>query len=272
MNILYCGDANMENGILLSTLSLISCTEEELCVYILTAGMTQEKRFPISKDFENKLTKTLKRKNENSYASVIDISEIFFKNIPQANIKTRFTPFCMLRLFADEVKEIPDRILYLDTDVLCRKDFVDFYNKKMADCDICGALDRYGKYFFKKSPFKFNYINSGVLLINMKRVRENKTFLKCRELCKNKKMFMPDQSALNKICEKNIISRIYNEQGDPNDKTVFQHFSTRFLFFPYIRTRTVKPWETERVKNVLKINDYNKLFESYKKEKENYEK
>lgn len=262
----------MKNGILLSAMSLLSCTDEELCIYIITAGLPEEKKLPISKDFEDKLTKTLKRKNKNSFALVLDISEMFFKNIPQANVKTRFTPFCMLRLFADEVKEIPDKILYLDTDVLCRKDFLEFYNTDMSDCDICGALDRYGKYFFKKSRFKFDYINSGVLLINMERVRENKTFLKCRELCANKRMFMPDQSALNKICEKNIISRIYNEQGDPNDETVFQHFSTRFLFFPYIRTRTVKPWETERVKNVLKINDYNKLFESYETEKESYEK
>lgn len=32
---------------------------------------------------------------------------------------TRFTPCCMLRLYADRIPELPDRLLYLDTDVLC---------------------------------------------------------------------------------------------------------------------------------------------------------
>ncbi len=36
-------------------------------------------------------------------------------------MKTRFTPCCMLRLFADEILELPDKILYLDNDVICRK-------------------------------------------------------------------------------------------------------------------------------------------------------
>lgn len=40
-------------------------------------------------------------------------------------MQSRFTACCMLRLFADKT-DIKDRVLYLDTDVLCRKDFRDF--------------------------------------------------------------------------------------------------------------------------------------------------
>ena len=62
-----------------------------------------------------------------------------------------------------------------------------------------GSLDYYGKWFFKNKKIKFNYINSGVLLLNMKKIRETGLFKKAREMCQNKKMFMPDQSSLNKL-------------------------------------------------------------------------
>lgn len=61
-----------------------------------------------------------------------------------------------------------------------------------------GSLDYYGKWFFKNKKIKFNYINSGVLLLNLKKIRETELFKKAREMCQNKKMFMPDQSSLNK--------------------------------------------------------------------------
>ena len=48
--------------------------------------------------------------------------------------------------------------------------------------------------------------------------------------------------------------------------TVFQHFTTHFRFFPYVRTENVKPWQTEEVFGVLKIprEEYEVLFNKYK--------
>ena len=62
-----------------------------------------------------------------------------------------------------------------------------------------GSLDYYGKWFFKNKKIKFNYINSGVLLLNLKKIRETKLLKRARQMCQNKKMFMPDQSSLNKL-------------------------------------------------------------------------
>ena len=47
--------------------------------------------------------------------------------------------------------------------------------------------------------------------------------------------------------------------------TVFQHFTTHFKFFPYVRTETVKPWQTEEVTTVLHIpeTEYKALFDRY---------
>lgn len=269
MNILYCGDKNISGGILLSVLSLLENTKEKLNIFILTASI--DNHSPIGRDFESGLNITLKKYNPENQAKVIDITEMFADCKPEANLSTRFTPFCMLRLFADEVKEIPDKILYLDCDVLARKDFKELYKTDVSEFEICGVPDRYGKYFFGHAPFKHDYINSGVLLMNMDLVRGNDTFKKCRELCRTKKMFMPDQTALNKLAKKMLIKNIFNEQGNPKEDTVFQHFTTRFIFFPFIRTQTVKPWDINGVHEKLKLTDYDGLYDKFLKEKQDYE-
>ena len=46
--------------------------------------------------------------------TLFDISDIFLAELPLANLDTRFTPFSMLRLYADEVEELPKKLLYLD--------------------------------------------------------------------------------------------------------------------------------------------------------------
>ena len=104
--------------------------------------------------------------------------------------------------------------------------------------------------------------------MNMAEIRRSGLFARCRALCRDEKMFMPDQSALNRLAHKRLVSRCYNEQADPRPDTVFQHFSTRFRFFPYVRTVTVKPWDEQRVHTVLKLRDYDELYVRYWKEKE----
>ena len=126
MNILYCGDNNITNGLIISILSLIKHTDEELNIYVLT--MKYEKYKPLSKNVIKVLDKKLKEKNKNSKINLIDITNKVIKCLPTANLSTRFTPYCMLRLYADKVDELPSKILYLDNDVVALKDFTDFYN------------------------------------------------------------------------------------------------------------------------------------------------
>ena len=138
MNILYCGDKNIIDGLIISILSLLKNTNEILNIYVLTASIKlEEKEYnAISNKEITILDKIVKEKNANNFVKVIDITEKFAKEVPLKNIKTRFTPCCMLRLFADEVEELPDRILYLDNDVICRKDCKDFYNQNMDNYEL----------------------------------------------------------------------------------------------------------------------------------------
>ena len=105
-----------------------------------------------------------------------------------------------------------------------------------------------------------------MLLLNLAKIKETKLFEKCRDMCQNEEMFMPDQSAINKIATlKNIQPRKYNEQKKLHKDTVFQHFTTSFRFFPWLHTLTIKPWQIDRVHNELKIQEYDDIFEEYNK-------
>jgi len=267
MNILFCVDKNVCDGIFLSTLSILKNTNEKLNIYILTASTGSHSAIP--QDFAHKLQASIDETHAGSEIILLDISDIFNKYLPTANMGTRFTPLCMLRLFADMLPEIPDRILYLDTDVLCRKDFKDFYYLDISNVEIAGVPDRYGKWFFG-NIFLHDYFNSGVLLMNMSNIRKSGLFEKCRCMCRDKKMFMPDQSALNKLCKKKIIcDRRYNEQRKLRPDTVFQHFTTSFRFIPYFHSVSVKPWNIKGMHESLKLHEYDELFDEYLKIKEN---
>ena len=266
MNILFCGDKGVCEGIFLSSLSICKNTNEKINIYILTASIGTHIAIP--EIFAEKLQATVSDKNVGSRVFLFDISELFGNYIPTANMGTRFTPFCMLRLFADMVPEIPDRILYLDTDVLCRADFSDMYYSEIDEIEISGVPDRYGKWFFG-NILRHDYLNSGVLLMNMVSIRKSGLFQKCREMCRDKKMFMPDQSALNKLAVKRKLNGKYNNQGRIRSNTVFKHFTTFFKFFPYIRVVTIKPWNTDKLHDELGIFEFDDILEEYKRSNQN---
>ena len=86
----------------------------------------------------------------------------------------------MLRLFADELPQIPDRILYLDDDIVIRGDITAFYKQNIKGIELVGVLDYWGRFFFHNIKTKrvFDYLNSGVLLLNMTKIKQTGLFAK----------------------------------------------------------------------------------------------
>ncbi len=256
----------MEKGLVLSALSLSRHIKEPLHIYIMTMSLWANGRSyaPVSERTVLFLEGHLREKKAGSGVRLFDVSTEFQKRLPISNMDSRFTPYCMLRLYADLIPEIPDRILYLDEDVLCRRDCSAFYYQAMEGREIAGVLDYYGKWFFRENPLSFDYLNSGVLLLNMKEIRRTRLFRRCRGLCQANRMFMPDQSALNRLAgSKKICDGKYNEQRKLHKDTVFQHFTTSFRFFPFFHMVSVKPWQIERVHEELKLTEYDDLLEEY---------
>ena len=288
MNILYCGDAGISRGVLMSILSLLKYNSKPLRIYIMTINYKDTK--PFKKEAAEFLDKLVKEINMKSFVKLIDATEIFTKNLPKKNMGSYFTPCSMLRLYADRVSELKklNRILYLDYDIMCRGDIGEFYDTDLEGVEAAGILDIYGRRFYKYhgilkrkndkklvdareekewSILKQDYINSGVMLFNMEECLKTGMMKKAVSLCAKRWMMLADQSALNKaISKRKLMPRKYNEQEErPREDTVLHHFSNNFKFFPYFRIQKVKPFEIEKVHKVLKIYEYDDIFEQYNK-------
>ena len=274
MNILYCGDQGIARGTLVSILSLLKNGAPDTIYNIYIATIKYKDVKPFTEKSAKFLDELVKKYNSKNFIKLIDATDVFVKNLPKKNMGSYFTPCSMLRLYADKIPELQklDRILYLDYDVVCRKDISKFYNTNLDGIEAAGVLDIYGKNFYHyHGIFNFDYMNSGVMLFNMQECLKTKMFEKAVELCMKRWMMLADQAALNKAIKKRkLMPRKYNEQGErPKENTVLHHFSNNFKFWPYFRVQKVKPFDVERVHEVLKITEYDVILDEYNKLKEN---
>ena len=255
MNILYCGDASVQNGVLLSALSLAQY-QAPLHLYLFTAALTVkgERKEPLTPAAEAELQTAVQAADPRNTVQLFDLTRLVNQAPPTANWQTRFTPYCMLRLYADLVPGLPDRLLYLDADVLALKPMTAFYEQPLTTTECVGVLDHYGQWFFHQR-FGRDYMNSGVLLLNLARIRQTGLFAACRQRCANQRMFMPDQSALNKLAQGKRLA--------PHADTGLMHFSTRLSFWPWFHPVTVKPWQVEAAQALLGAATPTALYRQY---------
>ena len=79
MNILYSGDKNIADGLLMSLISLVEHNSSPLNVYVLTMNYKDEDRVcePLPESFAMFLDKMLKKNNQDSSLTLIDVTEHF---------------------------------------------------------------------------------------------------------------------------------------------------------------------------------------------------
>ena len=270
MNVLYCGDKGIFRGVLVSILSLLMRGDKDNIYNIYIMTIKYRNVHPFEKSQSQFLDKLVKKTNPKNSVQLIDATEVFVKNLPEKNMGSYFTPCSMLRLYIDKIPELNklERILYLDYDVVCRKDIKGFYNTKLDHIEAAGVLDIYGKNFYHyHGLLNFDYMNSGVLLFNVSECLKTGMFEKAVELCKKRRMMLADQAALNKsITKRKLMSRKYNEQAErPKADTVLHHFSNNFKFWPVFHVQKVKPFEINKVHEILQIHEYDDIFEEYNK-------
>ena len=188
MNILYCGDFNIVDGLIISILSIVKYEKGTLHIYVFSMDYKDKKR--ISKKAIKVLDDLVKSVNKKSFVKLIDTEKFFLEEMPTSNIDTMFTPYCMLRLYADLVPDIPSKILYLDNDAVAKRSFKEFYEIDNSKYELVGARVFYGQYFYSKNKIKKDYLNSGVLLLNLDLIRKSCSFKKSREMCQNRKMLI----------------------------------------------------------------------------------
>lgn len=264
MNILFSGNDNVFDGILTCLLSIFKRTKskEPFKVYILTMDVSRMKPEYIAiKDektaFLENIAKEYHPENEIIKIDVTGIYEQEFANCP--NEQCYCSPYTLLRLFIDLIPEIPDKILYLDVDILFNQDIELLYQTDLEGYEYAAARDHYGKYLINP-----NYINAGVLLFNMKEARRTGLFKKSRELIKIKKLLFADQSAIYRsTTRKKMLPQKFNDQKFLHKHTVVRHFSKRLFYLPYPHTANIKQWNVSKIHSIFHYEQFDDILYEY---------
>mgnify|MGYP004645574545 CR=1 FL=1 len=271
MNILLCGNGKVFDGALTELISITNKTQEIVTCYIFTMELTRIKPeyTAINDEQIEFLDRVIKSKNSENSVIKIDVTNLYEEEFGKCKNENAYcTPYTLLRLLADLVPGIPDKILYLDIDMMAGDDISKLYNIDITEYEYAAVKEKYGSLFLYP-----DYINAGMLLLNMKKIKETRLLEKARDLIKNKKMLFADQDAIYKATTKKmILPRIYNEQSKFNKKdTVICHFCKRLLWKPYPHTENYKQWNIKEVHKVLKCYAFDEDLEEYIKLKKEYE-
>ena len=167
INILFGGNSKVFDGILLCVLSMTKHCNEPLNIYVLTADVTELNTLftPITEEQIGVVENIIKKKNCNSKICLINLNKDFNNWILNSSNKLNsYTPFAFLRLFADVIENLPDKIIYLDTDIMLNGDISKLFSTNISNYELGVVLDRYGRFFIHPK-----YFNSGMLLMNLKK-------------------------------------------------------------------------------------------------------
>ena len=270
VNILFGGNSKVFDGALTELISITNRCSEPINCFIFTMDATNLKPeyTSISENDCMFLDKVVKTKNKENKVTRVDVTDLYKQEFSGSKNENAYcTPYTLLRLLADLVPEIPDKIIYLDLDMMAGGDLAKLYNIDVTDYEYAAVKEKYGCWIIRP-----DYINAGMLLLNMNKIKETKLLQKARDKIKNKKMIFADQDALFwSTTSKKIIPRIYNEQSRFNKKdTVICHFAKRLVWFPYPRTENIKQWHIDKVHSIYKCHAFDEDLEEYIELKEKY--
>lgn len=202
------------------------------------------------------------------------------KNIDKSNfyLNSYMTVSTYYRFYITEIFKNYDRVLYLDSDIIIDSDISEYadmnFEDKLAICSsspyiknkvLKGNDDEYPLEYFTeilKMENPENYFNAGVMLYNLKKMRnlniQKKLFEALNEIPKPK---LQDQDILNSVFSRNggvkLISNQYNNTRTfkitPNrllldsfkKKIGFQSNNGKYKIYHYVGR--VKPWQEDKI-------------------------
>lgn len=270
IHLLYCGNSGVFDGVLTSALSVVRRLDapRPLTVYLYTMELTRVDPgyTPITEAQRAFLEAALRRHNPDSAVVLFDVTALYETHLAHnANEGCYCSPYTLLRLLAD-LLPMPDKLLYLDADVMLCRDVGLLYDRALGDSEYAAAPDHYGKFLIHP-----HYINAGVLLFNMALCRRTGIFEKSRALLRQKKLVFADQSALARSTTRRLVlSQRFNDQKFLYRGTVIRHFSKRLFYLPYPHTENVKQWHVEQVRQKFGYTCFDDILDEYQALKEVY--
>lgn len=210
MNILMSGDENMYDGFELVIYSTMK-HNKNVNWYIFTMNINchivgEPKEFREVNEFQrHRLAKIVHYFDPNSTISFINVQQLYDETISMnPNRESGFTPFTNLRLLADLALPDVDNVLYLDTDIVVQQDLSQMYKRYFTQ-DF-----NYAAYSLPEACFYTGEMVAGVLLMNLKKMRETHFMDKARWNLMNHEYRFPDQMALRDTEDPYPLAETYN--------------------------------------------------------------
>ncbi len=272
-NILFAGNYRVFDGILTCVLSILMRTQakEPFRFFLFTMDVSHLKPeyLPITDQQTKFLQRVAASYNPENQVIKVDVTELYKKEFSGCPNEVAYcSPYTLIRLLADQVEGIPDRLLYLDADLLFQRDIRLLYDQDLTGYEYAAARDHYGKYLLNP-----NYINAGVLLFQMDEVRKTGLLRKARELLRAKKWTFADQDALyHSTTRKKMLPQRFNDQKFLHKHTVVRHFSKRLFWTPYPHTANIKQWMVDEVHRVFRYHQFDDILTKYLALKQEFEK
>ncbi len=271
MNILFCGNDKVFDGMLTAALSVLKRTNspDPVTFYIFTMDVSHIKDtyLPVSDRQISFFDEAVKKYHKENRVIKIDVTALYHSEFDKCpNEQAYCSPYTLIRLFADLV-ELPDKVLYLDVDVMFNRDARLLYDIDITGYEYAAARDHYGKYLIHP-----NYINAGVLLLNLTHMKKTGILAKARELIRTKKLVFADQSALLRATtRKKMLPQKFNDQKFLHKSTVVRHFSKRLFYLPYPHTDNIKQWHIEKLHRVFGYHQFDDILDEYLTLKQKFE-
>lgn len=198
--------------------------------------------------------KSFELKYKNIKITFIDMKNTFkgaHRGIPHVSNPTYYR-LMSAKLLPEKYK----KAVYLDVDIVVNTDLSDFFNIEIGDYLVGGVLHPvyyfesqtqpgFGKEVIEKTgmPDFSQYINAGVLLMNLEKIRnENYTEIFCELVKKN--LPTVDQDVLNSACYSKILHIPFKYNVMPKSKPYLTHEKLSEI---YSRTEFVDAFENPAI-------------------------
>lgn len=273
INLLFCLDKKCFDGLLITLLSAAKNTKHPLNVFLATGNFkTRKKNFlAFTKEQSSFIEKVIQKYNSQNKITLIDLTdEVLSKLGKSVNFNGKFSPLSMIRLLADYHPEFGDKLLYLDVDLVITGDLYTIFSDPLDGKDIGMVKDEVGSHWLGK-----NYCNSGVLLMDLAKLRENHHFDSVRHKILHNRYFMPDQTALNRGMKKYIklLSPRFNDQHYLHKDTIVRHYCQWIKPNKKgIGNVTEKPWNVENFRKIYGEDVHKDVLDEFLLLKEEFQK
>lgn len=137
----------------------------------------------------------------------ININKLKCLNSKGVNYNTGYSKASLIRLYLSSLLK-EDKVLYLDMDLIVKDNIDELWDIDLSNYYIAGVIDEGAKTNLMTPNIpvdKNHYINSGVVLFNLKKIREDNKQKDLDNYVNNNKLYYPDQDTLNVIFKNNIL-------------------------------------------------------------------